>query len=181
MIKQAGRAPDYGWPSVSYGLGYNEPGGSLPRAAGDDTGSRTLPERNAVGRHAGDFTPPIFSWVPSIAPTAIVPNDAQRFPMWEDDVLVGSLQAAAVFRIRLLGSRVQYVEEMPFGARIRDMAWMPDGRLAVLHTGGARVSFLSRSDEYCRADIPGGGGAYAVHCGGPARTPAADAQNRAGG
>ncbi len=36
---------------------------------------------------------------------------------------------------------------------------MPDGRLAVLHTGGARVSFSRRSDEYCGAGVPGGSSA----------------------
>ena len=157
---------DYGWPKVSYGIGYNEPGGSLPPplgGGGDDGEAPHWPERDAVGRHAGGYTAPVFAWVPSIAPTAIVPNDAQWFPMWGDDLLIASLRGGAIFRVRFLGGRVQYVEKIPFGARIRDLAWMPDGRLAVLHSRG-RVSFLKRSDKYCSADSPRGGGAYAVHC-----------------
>ena len=150
---------DYGWPAVSYGIDYpgrsGGPGGSIPPWMGVET----------VGRHDGDgFTAPVFAWVPSIAPTSIVPNDEERFPMWSGDLLIGSLRATSIFRVRLFGQRIQYVERMVIGVRIRDMAWLPDGRLALLHDPSLAVSFLQRSDQYRDAADPRGGGVYAVHC-----------------
>ncbi len=148
---------DYGWPAVSYGIDYGPgPGGSVPPWMPADS----------VGRHAGPgITAPVFAWVPAIAPTAIVVvNDAERFPMWYGDLLLASLRAQSIFRVRLLGRRVQYVEKIPVGARLRDMAWMSDGRLALLHANPTAVSFLRRSDKYCDAARPRWGGAYAVHC-----------------
>ena len=68
---------NYGWPFVSYGVQY---GGSL---------LDTVPDESA-GRHAG-FARPVFAWVPSIAVSAMIVNDERWFPLWKDDLLVGSL------------------------------------------------------------------------------------------
>lgn len=108
---------NYGWPMVSYGI---------------DRKRRILNE-SMVGRHDG-FSPPVFSWVPAIAPTAIVVNDARSFPRWGNDLLIASLHAKSLFRVRRLGKTVQYVEPISMeGAPIRDLTWMPDGRLALMH------------------------------------------------
>ena len=142
----------YGWPHVTYGVDYG----------------RTVPapiEYEMVGRHDG-FAEPVFSWAPSIAPTSITVNDERWFPLWRDDLLIASLRARSIFRVRRLGKKVQYVERIEMGAPIRDMTWMPDGRLALLYAYGAtHVVFLSRSQKYCDEESRERRDVYAAHCG----------------
>ena len=126
---------NYGWPQVTYGVEY---------------GSRVnVPHAAEVGLHDG-FTKPVFAWVPSIGISSVIVNDERWFPLWRDDLLIGSLSGTqgsgyALFRVRRDGTDVQYVERIEVGNRIRDLAQMPDSRLALLVDGG-RVHFLSRFD-----------------------------------
>ena len=117
---------NYGWPQVSYGVE-----GTIAPPAED------------VGRHDG-FIKPVFAWVPSIGISNLIVNDERLFPLWKDDLLIASLRGNALFRVRRDGVDVQYVERIEIGSRIRDLAQMPDRRLALLVDGG-RVHFLSRS------------------------------------
>ena len=127
---------NYGWPLVSYGVWYHK----------TFIGSND----KDVAQHDG-FIKPVFSWVPSLGISNLVVNDERWFPLWKDDLLIGSLAGArghSLFRVRRDGTDVQYVERIRVGYRIRDLAQMPDGRLALLHDGG-RVRFLSRSYAHC--------------------------------
>ena len=131
---------DYGWPSVSYGVEYDLV--AVARA------------NDSVGTHEG-YVKPRFSWVPSIAVSAIIVNDARWFPLWKDDLLIASLTGAnssglALFRVRRDGVNVRYVERIEVGYRIRDLTMMPDGRIALLDDVGG-VHFLSRSLDGCDA------------------------------
>ena len=129
---------NYGWPQVTYGV---------------ERGSKVnVPRAATVGLHDG-FIKPVFAWVPSIGISSVIVNDERWFPLWKDDLLIGSLSGTqgsghALFRVCRNGTDVQYVERIRVGDRIRDLAQMPDGRLALLHDGG-RVHFLSRSYAYC--------------------------------
>ena len=124
---------NYGWPQVTYGVGY---------------GSKVNVSRaEAMGLHDG-FAKPVFAWVPSIGISSVIVNDEHLFPLWRDDLLIGSLSGTqgsghALFRVRRDGTDVQYVERIEVGNRIRDLAQMPDRRLALLLDGGL-VHFLSR-------------------------------------
>ena len=127
---------NYGWPTVSYGTPYGE-----------------FRYDESIGKHEG-FVKPRFAWTPGIGVSAIVVNDKRGFPLWEDDLLVASLSGAcqaaecaghALFRIRRDGTQVRYVERIELGHRIRDMAIMPDGRIAALADGGL-VRFISLFD-----------------------------------
>ncbi len=142
---------NYGWPHVTYGVNY---GRKVPSTI----------EYGEVGAHDG-FVTPVFAWVPAIAPSAIVVNDERSFPLWRDDLLVASLKARSIFRIRRLGERVQYVERIKIWNSIRDMVWMPDGRLALLYPHGSnKVAFLRRSQKYCDAEARKRRDVYAAHC-----------------
>ena len=127
---------NFGWPSVTYGVGY---GGKI-----------TVPRHEDAGQHDG-FIKPVFAWVPSIGISNIVVNDERSLPLWRDDLLISSLKGAgesgrSLFRVRRDGTDVKYVERIQVGYRIRDLALMPDGRIATLtSTGGVRVFFYTPS------------------------------------
>ena len=162
---------NYGWPFVSYGIHY---GGRL---------LRTVPGESA-GKHAA-FARPVFAWVPSIGVSAMIVNDERWFPLWKDDLLIGSLGAGpeglSIFRARRNGTNLQYVERIEVGYRVRDLTWMPDGRMATLADDG-RVYFLSRSSVYCDKQYRLMRLVYAVGCGpldgDAAQAPDADRQGR---
>ena len=140
---------NYGWPQVSYGI----------------TNESTVPpdiEDGKAGRHDG-FRRPALAWVPSPAVSAIAVNDERRFPLWKDDLLVASLKAQSLFRVRRHGTDVQYFERIEVGYRVRDLTFLPDGRIALLQDGGW-VTFLSRSPRYCDAEARERRDIYAVNC-----------------
>ena len=121
---------NYGWPQVSYGVEYRS--------------TVNVSQAEAVGLHDG-FIKPVFAWVPSIGISSVIVNDERWFPLWKDDLLIGSLGGHALYRVRRDGPDVQYVERIKVGNRIRDLAQMPDRRIALLVDGG-RVHFLRRFD-----------------------------------
>ena len=132
----------YGYPQASYGLPY--PGEERDRVYGRE------------GRHHG-FTRPVFAWVPSPGVSALVVNDRRAFPLWDDDLLIASLSGTSyiegipgghsIFRVRRRGRVIQYVERMLVGdGPIRDLTFLPDGRMALLLDGG-RVKLLRTISE----------------------------------
>ncbi len=143
------RGGNYGWPLVSYGVEY---GGVAPQNMEDEE----------VGRHDG-FRRPVFAWVPSPALSAIAVNDERHFPLWKDDLLIASLKDQSLFRVRRHGTDVQYVEKIEVGYRIRDLTFMPDGRIALLRDG-PRVHFLSRSPRYCDEESRNRRDIYSLDC-----------------
>jgi cytochrome c2 len=117
---------DYGWPNVTLGTDYNRydwpPGTSL------------------VGSHSG-FKAPLFAWVPSIAPTQVI--EVSNFnPRWDGDLLVGTLKASSVYRLRLAEGRVLYSERIWVGERIRDITQTADGTI-VLWTDDSKLLFVT--------------------------------------
>lgn len=146
---------NYGWPRVTYGIEY---GGRIP--------APDWIEGERIGSHDG-FVSPVFAFVPSIGIASIAVNDGKLFPLWKDDLLITSMAeepGRALFRVRRDGQDVKYVEKILIGERIRDIAYMSDGRIALL-TDSASVLFLNRSNDYC-GDIESQRhrSVYAVHC-----------------
>ena len=139
---------NYGWPLASHGVHYN----MLPVGGRDD----------AAGRHDG-FARPVFFWTPSIGIGSVMVNDERFFPLWGDDLLVGSLVSQALLRVRRDGTDVKSVEEVYGGHAIRDMAQMLDGRIA-LFDGYGSVRFLSRSAAWCRGERFRTGHVYSLQC-----------------
>ena len=126
---------DYGWPYVTHGIQY---------------GNRAWPYSKAQGRH-DSFEKPAFSWTPAIGISNLIVSDSQQFPMWKGDLLIGSLAAHSLFRVRLHEERVVYVEQIRMDFRIRDITQMPDGRIALLYDN-ARIQFLQRAPVDCQAE-----------------------------
>ena len=138
---------NYGWNHATYGVGY---GGRI-----------NVQDKRKLGRHDG-FERPAFAWVHSIAATSVTVNDERRFPLWRDDLLLGSLYGA-IFRVRRDGTDIQYVERIPVDVRVRDVAQLSDGRMALLSDGGG-IHFLSRSYRYCDEQSINEGNIYSADC-----------------
>ena len=125
---------NYGWPDVTLGTDYHK-----YSFEGRKDGGRT-----------GGFVVPIFAWVPSIAPSQVI--ELRGFDeRWDGDLLVASLKAQRLFRLRLDGSRVIYSEPIFMDKRIRDLVVMKPGVLA-LWTDDARVVLMSVDDEKLERD-----------------------------
>jgi aldose sugar dehydrogenase len=122
------RGGNYGWPEVSLGIDYD--GGPWPF-------------NTAQGRHDG-YIEPRFAWVPAIGVSNLVQARGGHFPLWEGDLLVTSLLRMTVFRLRTRGDRVVYSEPMEIGERIRDIAVLEDGRIA-LYADSANAILILRN------------------------------------
>lgn len=115
---------NYGWPNVTLGTEY-----------GDYEWNR----ETVVGRHGG-YATPLFAWVPSIGVSQLI--ELHNFhPRWDGDLLVASLKAQSLLRIRLEADRVLYSEPIWIGQRIRDLAQTRDGTI-VLWTDDTQLLFV---------------------------------------
>lgn len=115
---------NYGWPNVTLGTEYD---------------SYSWPGAPTVGSDAG-YPAPLFAWVPDIAVSQLV--EVNNFnPRWNGDLLVGSLKASSLYRLRLEAGRVIYSEQIWIGQRIRDIAQTKDGTI-ILWTDDTQLMFL---------------------------------------
>jgi cytochrome c2 len=117
---------DFGWPNVSLGTDYNSYLGE---------GGAPLVESYA------EYTAPLFAWAPSIAPTQLL--EVTNFdPRWNGDLLIATLKALSLYRLRQEAGRVLYAERIWIGQRIRDLTQTSDGTI-VLWTDDAQLLFVT--------------------------------------
>src|SRR5579872_3739333 len=107
------KGSNYGWPWVTYGTDY---------------GSQVWPLNKHQGHHDG-FAGPVYAWVPSIGVSNLMRVQGSVLPNWKDDLLVTSLHARSIYRMRLEGHVVVYEEPISVGERIRDIIEGPDGQI----------------------------------------------------
>jgi glucose/arabinose dehydrogenase len=123
---------NYGWPNVTLGTEY---GNYNWEQIGGYRVGKSLP-----GRHTG-YTAPLFAWVPSIAVSQLI--EVNNFDeRWNGDLLLGSLKASSLYRLRLEAGRVLYSEPIFIGQRIRDITEMTNGTI-VLWTDDTQLLFLT--------------------------------------
>jgi glucose/arabinose dehydrogenase len=115
---------NYGWPLASYGADY-----------GTDNWPFAVNPKNH-----GEYREPAHAFVPAIGVSQLVQITSSYLPRWTDDLLVSSLQAGRLFRIRLSGDRVIYVESIDLSMRIRDLVEARDGRIALWNDDGQVVT-----------------------------------------
>ena len=101
------RGGNYGWPYRTHGVGY----GAFEWPA--------LPEATAR------FTEPVFAWVPSPGISAVIEVTGFH-DRWKGDLVVGSLKARTLFRLKVANDRVLYSEPIQIGSRIRDLVELPN-------------------------------------------------------
>lgn len=121
---------NYGWPLATYGTNY---------------GATTWP-LNPHGRDHGSYSEPAVAFVPGVAISALIEMQGTEFPGWSGDLLASSLRTEALFRVRLKGDRVIYVESFSLAQRIRDLTRTSDGRVIVWSDAGILIE-LSREDQ----------------------------------
>ena len=114
------RGGNYGWPLYTNGLDYNADYVRIGENLGLDF------ELSETITPVVDFTP-----APSLSNFTFYNGD--RFPGWQNDLLLGSLRAQTLFRVRIKNNQVIEQEKLltKFG-RIRDVEIGTDGLVYVL-------------------------------------------------
>lgn len=129
---------NYGWPLTTLGTQYDK---------------RPIPSAMAYGRHEG-FEPPVYAWLPSIGVSNLTQIDGFD-PAWDGDLLVASLGARTLYRLRLEDNRVRFAEPIKLHRRIRYAHQHTDGRL-VLWTDAGTLIFVEKSDLTPETEIIAG-------------------------
>lgn len=107
---------NYGWPVITYGVNYV-------------TGTKI-----GEGTEMAGMAQPVKYWIPSPALSGLAFYEGDKFPRWRGDVLMGTLKAEALLRVRLNGERFIEDEFMFKGElpRVRDVRAGPDGFVYLL-------------------------------------------------
>jgi aldose sugar dehydrogenase len=121
---------NYGWPYWTYGTEY---------------GQTEWPLQGQGAFDPATFRPPFFAWVPSIGISSLVEVRHGPVADWRGDLLVSSLAARSLYRVRRDGDRVAYVEPIMLDERIRDLAEGDDGRIVLWADGGGIISLTARA------------------------------------
>ena len=116
------KGSNYGWPFATFGTEYSSHAWPLADSPPPTT-----------------FTEPVFAWVPSIGVSDIIEIRSDCFSMWRGDLLIGSLRAMTLFRLRMRGERVVYVEPIPVQHRVRDLVELPNSCHLVLWTDDGKL------------------------------------------
>jgi len=119
---------NYGWPVITHGREYV-------------TGFRI-----GEGSERADVEPPLWVWIPSIAPSGMAFYTGEAFPQWQGNLFVGALRGRMLVRLELDGERVVREERLltEIGHRIRDVRLGPDGLLYLLDETAGRILRLER-------------------------------------
>lgn len=107
------KGKNYGWPVISYGVNYS------------GTAFTEITEKEGMEQ-------PLFYWVPSIAPSGMAFVTSDKYPDWENSILVGSLKFQYLERLVLKNNKVVKREELFKGiGRVRNVIQGPDGYIYV--------------------------------------------------
>jgi len=112
---------NFGWPNVTYGTDY---------------GFMAWPLTQTPGRHP-NFQQPAHAWVPSVGVSDVIEIDSALFPIWNGNLLIGSLSSRSLYRVVMDGDHAVLQEPIAFNKRVRDILQMPDGRILVWSDDGA--------------------------------------------
>lgn len=111
------KGANYGWPLVTYGINYS--------------GTKITNEITKPG-----IEPPIYYWVPSIAPCGMAFVTGDKYPQWKGQLLVGSLKFGYVELLTLEGEKVTDREKIAQDiGRVRNVKMGPDGLIYIALEG----------------------------------------------
>ena len=104
---------NYGWPIITYGINYN---------------GTTITEQT----ENPDMQQPQYYWVPSIAPCGMAFVTGDRYPNWQNQLLVGSLKFAYIEMLKLEGTKVVARQKIAENiGRVRNVKMGPDNLVYV--------------------------------------------------
>jgi aldose sugar dehydrogenase len=108
------KGKNYGWPVIGFGIDYS--GAKIHESSRKD-----------------GMEPPIWYWVPSIAPSGMAFSTGDLFPGWRGNLFVGALVDRSLVRLELDGEKAVKEERLlrELRERIRDVRQGPDGALWV--------------------------------------------------
>lgn len=111
---------DFGWPTVSLGTDYGTP-------------REPITTNPVQGRHEG-YRQPVMAFMPSIGLSGIqaLPENPNAFALWSGDLLAASLKSHSLYRLRREGQQFIYAEPVPLAQRVRDIALLENGWIAIL-------------------------------------------------
>lgn len=127
-IDQAGK--NYGWPVITYGENYG--GGKI-----------------GEGTHKTGMEQPVYKWVPSIATAGFMFYTGDKFPQWQNNILLASLKEKTLVRLVLDGDQIIKEERLlktELGQRLRSVVQGPDG-LIYLATDEAKSTIYQLSPQ----------------------------------
>lgn len=111
------KGANYGWPEVTYGINYS--------------GTTITDEKTRPG-----IEPPIYYWIPSIAPCGMAFISGDRYPGWEGKLLAGSLKFGYVELLTFDGEKVIKREKIAEGiGRVRNVRMGPDNLIYIAVEG----------------------------------------------
>jgi glucose/arabinose dehydrogenase len=112
-INLVGKANNYGWPVITYGINY------------DGTILSEFKAKEGMEQ-------PVFQWTPSIGPSSMKFVTGDRYPGWKGDILSGSLSFKYLERVHLENGKVTEQEKLLENAgRVRHVTISPDGFIYV--------------------------------------------------
>ena len=124
------RGGNYGWPMFTNGLDYD----GEPVTIGEDLGLELKIEETL--QPVVDFTP-----APAVSSFEFYWGNA--FPRWENDLIVGSLRARTLYRLRIEDGALVEEEKLLTGlARIRDVEIGADGFVYLLLEHGEQGTIV---------------------------------------
>jgi len=106
---------NYGWPLYTYGLDYDATEVSIGRDLGLD-----FPIEDTIL--------PVVDFTPAPALSNLTFHNGDRFPGWKNDILIGSLKAQTLYRLRIEDGQLLEQEKLVTKlGRIRDVEMGADG------------------------------------------------------
>ena len=110
---------NYGWPLYTYGLDYDSTEVSIGRDLGLD-----FPIEDTIL--------PVVDFTPAPALSNLTFHKGDQFPDWESDILIGSLKALTLYRLRIEDGQLIEQEKLVTNlGRIRDVEMGADGLVYV--------------------------------------------------
>ena len=127
------RDRNYGWPLFSLGVNYN----GRPVAWGRVLG---------IDFDPADIRQPVLDFTPAPALSSFVFYSGDMFPAWNGDIIVGTLRASDLLRVRLANHQlVQQETLLEDVVRFRDIEVGPAGEIYLLleHDSGGQIIKLT--------------------------------------
>ncbi|MDO6760411.1 PQQ-dependent sugar dehydrogenase [Tamlana sp. 2_MG-2023] len=118
---------NYGWPVISYGVNY---------------GGTTLTELT----HKEGMEQPFFYWTPSIAPSGMAYVTSDKYPEWQNNLLVGALKFQYLEHLIIKNNKVVKREKLFENiGRLRNVVQAPDGYIYIAVEGKGIYKIVAKT------------------------------------